>query len=65
MSTNSNFSIYGILPLAVTSGEIRLPELIGKAAYDLYEKRGRGPGRDVEDWLQAERETKHHLGIKS
>ena len=28
---------------------------IAKVAYELFEQRGREPGRDCEDWLQAER----------
>jgi hypothetical protein len=31
-------------------------ELIARRAYELFELRGGDPGRDVEDWLQAERE---------
>lgn len=41
----------------------RLCELIQKRAYQIYEARGRQPGREAEDWLQAEAEIKHHLGI--
>jgi len=26
-------------------------------AYEIYERRGRRIGRDLEDWLEAERET--------
>lgn len=29
---------------------------VARRAYDLYLARGREPGHDVEDWLQAERE---------
>ena len=29
---------------------------IRRRAYELYVERGGGPGRDIEDWLQAERE---------
>lgn len=29
---------------------------IVQRAYELYEQRGRQDGRDLEDWLQAERE---------
>jgi hypothetical protein len=29
---------------------------VARRAYDLYLGRGREPGHDVEDWLQAERE---------
>jgi DUF2934 family protein len=32
------------------------PEAIAKRAYELYEKSGRPDGRDVEFWLEAERE---------
>ena len=31
---------------------------IAVRAHELYEKRGGEAGRDVEDWLQAERELK-------
>lgn len=31
-------------------------EDIRKRAYEIYVERGMGHGRDVEDWLQAERE---------
>ncbi len=36
--------------------EACLWDLIQRRAYELYEQRGRQPGHDVEDWLQAERE---------
>jgi hypothetical protein len=32
------------------------PDLIARRAYELFEERGGDHGRDVEDWLQAERE---------
>jgi hypothetical protein len=31
---------------------------IRSRAYELYEARGREPGREWEDWLQAEREIR-------
>jgi hypothetical protein len=31
---------------------------VARRAYDLYLGRGREPGHDVEDWLQAERELR-------
>ena len=31
---------------------------IAQRAYELYEERGREPGRDQDDWLQAERELR-------
>jgi DUF2934 family protein len=36
-------------------------ERIRRRAYDLYERRGRAEGHDLDDWLQAEAE----LGGKS
>jgi hypothetical protein len=33
-------------------------EEVARRAYELYLARGAGHGRDVEDWLQAERELK-------
>jgi hypothetical protein len=33
---------------------------IRRRAYDIYLERGEEPGRDLEDWLQAERELASH-----
>jgi hypothetical protein len=38
-------------------------ELIRKRAYEFFEARGREPGHDLEDWLQAELEIKRRLGL--
>lgn len=40
-----------------------LETLIRKRAYEIFEARGRVPGHEVDDWRQAEREIKHHLGL--
>ena len=32
-------------------------------AYELFEMRGRDDGHALDDWIQAEREIKHHLGL--
>ena len=32
-----------------------LHEMIEKKAYEIYEKKGKQHGRDLDDWLQAER----------
>lgn len=37
------------------SGPSRL-DRISQRAYEIYERRGGGNGREMEDWLQAERE---------
>jgi hypothetical protein len=34
------------------------PEVIARRAYELFEERGREPGRDLDDWLCAELELK-------
>ncbi|MFN2547062.1 MAG: DUF2934 domain-containing protein [Myxococcales bacterium] len=33
-------------------------DVIARRAYERYEKRGKTPGRDQEDWFDAERELK-------
>jgi hypothetical protein len=33
---------------------------IKRRAYEIYLERGEEPGRDLEDWLQAERELARH-----
>jgi Protein of unknown function (DUF2934) len=38
-------------------------ELIRKRAYEFFEARGCESGHDLEDWLRAELEIKHHLGL--
>lgn len=35
---------------------VDLEEQISRRAYELYERRGREAGHDIEDWLQAEAE---------
>ncbi len=39
-------------------------EEIAKVAYELYEKSGRIDGRDVENWLEAERTVKARVAEK-
>jgi len=41
-----------------------IADLIRKRAYHLFEARGRQQGHELNDWLQAEREIKHHLGYR-
>ncbi len=55
-----------------SSGDLKvvgLREAIGdedirKRAYEIYVERGMGHGRDVEDWLQAERELRGQSRVK-
>ena len=39
---------------ASTATQKKLEDQIRRRAYQLYEVRGRGDGRELEDWLQAE-----------
>jgi hypothetical protein len=34
------------------------PDDVARRAHELYEARGRGEGRDLDDWLQAEEELR-------
>jgi Protein of unknown function (DUF2934) len=38
-----------------------VPELVRRRAHQLFEARGGRSGHELDDWLQAEREIKHHL----
>jgi DUF2934 family protein len=42
--------------MAIMSDTVRSQEMIRARAYELYESRGREPGRDEQDWLRAEQE---------
>jgi hypothetical protein len=33
---------------------------VARLAYHFYQRRGRQPGRDLDDWLSAERQLTHH-----
>lgn len=43
--------------------EARLRELIACKAHELYEQRGGSPGRDLDDWLEAEQLVRQELGV--
>jgi H+-transporting ATPase len=45
------------VPLLARDAADMAPQ-IAERAYELYERRGRGEGRAVQDWLQAEREVR-------
>ncbi len=60
----------GPAPLRIVSGEElgRLEAFIQRAiayrAYDLFQRRGRNHGHDLEDWLRAENELAHPTGVE-
>jgi Protein of unknown function (DUF2934) len=37
--------------------------LISVRAYPLFKDRGHEPGSELNDWLKAEQEIKHHLSL--
>jgi hypothetical protein len=41
----------------------RLSALIRERAYQLFEEGGRQPGRELENWLQAESEIKKRFNV--
>ena len=53
MATNRKTSDQPTRPVANSNDEE-----IRARAYELYEARGREPGREWDDWLQAEREVR-------
>ncbi|HTG42978.1 MAG TPA: DUF2934 domain-containing protein [Verrucomicrobiae bacterium] len=56
---------YGLRYGADTSGLTvkNAPDFIRRRAYHLFEMRGRQPGRELDDWLQAEHEIKSRFGF--
>jgi len=39
----------------------QLTDMIRKKAYELYEKKGKKQGRDMDNWLEAEKMIKHKI----
>jgi len=65
MSNYPTFHLFpDTCPTGDTSGcQVPLVDLISKRAYELFEQRGRVRSHEIEDWLAAEHEIKHHLGL--
>ncbi|MFA6383988.1 MAG: DUF2934 domain-containing protein [Candidatus Omnitrophota bacterium] len=53
----SMFSMNTMNSAGTTSAQDKT-DIIRKVARDLYEKKGRQPGRDLENWLEAEKLVK-------
>jgi Protein of unknown function (DUF2934) len=48
-------------PTQAATGDVSAPdEEIRRRAYEIYLERGEQQGRDLDDWLQAERELETH-----
>jgi hypothetical protein len=65
MNQNAPFTLFpNTSPFADASGYgPSLHDLISKRAYELFEKHGRRKDHELENWLEAEREIKHHFGL--
>lgn len=46
----------------LSHGSIAATDRIARRAYERFEERGGGHGRDIEDWLEAERELTNRQG---
>jgi hypothetical protein len=49
----------------VSAGNSAREEEIRRRAYEIYLEGGEQPGRELEDWLQAERELEHRLVLRA
>jgi hypothetical protein len=71
MSISSKPKRKGITELQATStqaeagemsvGNLARDEEMRRRAYEIYRERGEQPGRELDDWLQAERELKRPM----
>lgn len=60
MPTKTTFTTASEYPQEATTDAAGLAarDAVALRAYELFEQRGREPGRDVDDWLRAEREIR-------
>lgn len=47
----------------IFTNQEQVNEMIRKKAQEIYEKNDRKPGRDMDNWLEAERIVKKQIGI--
>lgn len=48
-----------VAPRVLTNRRDQINSMIAKRAFELYEHRGKAPGKAVDDWLKAEHEILH------
>ena len=60
MTTRRTHAEHSRHPQAPAVATIRAvePDAVARRAYELFQERGCKPGRDLDDWLRAERELK-------
>jgi len=56
-------ALIGMRPIVPLESLEPLKERIRVRAYDLYERRGRVDGHDLDDWLQAEWEESERTSV--
>ena len=45
----------------ISANSEQITDMIRKKAYELYEKKGKKSGRDMDNWLEAERVIKQKM----
>jgi hypothetical protein len=56
VSMESQANSKQVEPRVLPGGNAALEDKIRRRAYEIYLERGEQPGRDLDDWFQAERE---------
>jgi hypothetical protein len=59
-TTNTNTAAK---PAMTPQSQAQLRALTEKMAYELWEKKGRRHGQDVENWIEAEKMARQKLGL--
>ena len=60
-STESQATTVKLVPEEASTRNSARDEEIRRRAYEIYLERGEQPGRELDDWLQAERELAHEV----
>lgn len=62
MALNGTTASHDVPPLSFPLRREEYYTQVARVTYVLYLQRGRAPGRDLDDWLQAERLLQQALG---
>ena len=62
-TTNTSTSTPTAKPGMTAQQSAQLRALTEKMAYELWEKKGRKHGQDVENWVEAEKACRQKLGL--
>jgi hypothetical protein len=64
-STETETTFTQAVTREISAGNSAREEEIRRRAYELYLEGGEQPGRELDDWLQAERELEHRLVLRA